>query len=143
MITKDSRIRRGIIFSPALGVNIQYNRNAIKEVLHHDQRNEAHLASVYSIPEFIQSGKLLANVHDTANNREFLYLVSKFNYRNKDYLGLYTKPCVFLEFKGRIMEVRLSAEQHAFQEEVLSIPESIGLSPYGLDQVVDTFDPAA
>ena len=41
------------------------------------------------------------------------------------------------------MEVRLSAEQHAFQEEVLSIPESIGLSPYGLDQVVDTFDPAA
>ena len=86
MITKDSRIRRGIISSPALGVNIQYNRNAIKEVLHHDQRNEAHLASVYSIPEFIQSGKLLANVHDTANNREFLYLVSKFNYRNKDYL---------------------------------------------------------
>ena len=86
MITKDSRIKRGRIFCPALGFSIQYNRATIKEVLHHDYRNEAHLASVYSIPEFIHNGKLLADVNDDANNREFSYLVSKFNYGGRDYL---------------------------------------------------------
>nr|DAT34135.1 MAG TPA: chromosome segregation ATPase [Caudoviricetes sp.] len=86
IITRESKNRRGEIFCPVLGRSIQYNRNTIKEVLHHDYRNEAHLASVYYIPEFIQKGKLLANVHDASNNREFSYLVSKFNYGDRDYL---------------------------------------------------------
>lgn len=86
IITRESKSRRGEIFCPVLDRSIQYNRNTIKEVLHHDYRNEAHLASVYYIPEFIQNGKLLANVHDASNNREFSYLVSKFTYGNRDYL---------------------------------------------------------
>ncbi len=57
-------------------------------------------------------------------------------------MALY-KNCVKLEFQSRIAEMRLPAEEHAFEEEVLSIPEAIGLPSDCLYQVVDTFDPAA
>ena len=44
------------------------------------------------------------------------------------FFGLYTKTCVFLIFQSRIAELRLSAYEHAFQEEILYILESISLS---------------
>ena len=86
MITNDSKRNRGKVFCSALGICINFNRETVKEVLHHDYRNEAHLASIYSIPEFIKNGKLLANVHDGVNNRDFTYLLSKFNYKGNEYI---------------------------------------------------------
>lgn len=85
-VTIDTRGIRKPITNLQTGLTINFNRDSIKEVLHHDFNNEAQIASVYAIPSFIRNGMLFANVDDTLNKKKYIYLVSKFTYKQNEYL---------------------------------------------------------
>ena len=80
--TKDIR---GTYTNNETGEVITFGRTSIGELAHHDFRNDEHIVSIFSIPEFIKNGHYLGTAIDS-EGRTFTYYLSLFDYNGKQYL---------------------------------------------------------
>lgn len=76
---------RGTYTNKETGEKITFGRTSIGELARHDFRNDEHIASIFSIPEFIEDGHYLGTAIDN-EGRVFSYYLSLFDYDGQQYL---------------------------------------------------------
>ena len=76
---------RGTYTNQETGDSIVFGKKSLGELMHHDFRNEEHIASIFSVPEIIEKARFLNSLTDS-EGRTFRYYISLFDYKGKRYL---------------------------------------------------------